>query len=144
MANGLTTWRPFSDLAELRARFDRLFEEMGDGGRTWTPSIDLIKGDQDVTLKVDLPGIKPDEVEIKVEAGTLSVSGEHSEEHEEHKGRYLRRERRSGSFYRAMPLPEGVNPDDIKAECKDGVLEVHIPVPQQEAKDVVTIKPKAG
>jgi HSP20 family protein len=145
MARTLTTWHPFTDIEDLRRRFDRFFEEMGNGGRTWSPSIDLIRGDDALILKVDLPGITPDEVEIEVADGVLTVSGEHTEEHEEKEKHYVRRERRSGSFQRSMALPEGVEPDQIEATGKDGVLEVRIPLPEAEvkAKQTVTIKPKA-
>jgi HSP20 family protein len=146
MATTLTTWRPFSELGELRRRFDHLFEEMESGGRGWSPAVDLIRGEGHLTLKADVPGLTPDEVELKVEDGVLTVSGEHSEEHEEKQERYVRRERRRGSFSRSMTLPEGVEPEQIEAACKDGVLEVQIPLPaaEEKAKEPVRITPKAG
>jgi HSP20 family protein len=144
MAKTLTTWHPFTDLEDLRRRFDRFFEEIGNGGRAWSPSVDLIRGDDQLVLKADIPGITPDEIEIEVADGMLTVSGEHTEEREEKKERYVRRERRSGSFQRSMALPEGVDADQIEASCKDGVLEVKIPLPKAEAKkETVTITPKA-
>ena len=142
MATSLTQWHPFSDLDELRGRFDRLFEEIGDGRRrTWAPSLDLVREEGNLILRVDLPGIKPEEVEIKVEDGILTVSGEHTEAEEEKQKHYMRRERRYGSFSRSMGLPDGVDPRRIEAASKDGVLEVTIPVPEPEAKETVTIKP---
>lgn len=144
--NTLTAWHPFSDLEDLRRRFDRLFDGFDDGGRAWSPSVDLIRGEEELTLKADIPGITPDEVEIEVADGVLTVSGEHTEEHEEKKERYVRRERRTGSFERSMALPEGVEPDQIEATCEDGVLQVKIPLPKPAAKGEakVTIKPKAA
>jgi HSP20 family protein len=139
MATTLTRWHPFSDLEELRSRFDRLFEDIPDGRRrTWAPSLDLVREKGRLILKVDVPGIKPDEVEIKVEDDVLTVSGAE----EEKKRHYVRRERRYGSFSRSMSLPEGVDPKQIEAATKDGVLEVTIPVPEPEATETVTIKPK--
>jgi len=96
MATTLTTWRPFSELGELRRRFDHLFEEMESAGRGWSPAVDLIRDEGHLTLKADVPGLTADEVELKVEDGVLTVSGEHSEEHEEKQERYVRRERRRG------------------------------------------------
>jgi HSP20 family protein len=143
MAKTLGTWNPFTDLADLRRRFDRFLEEMESGERAWSPSVDLIRGEDSLTLKADLPGITPEEVEIEVADGVLTVTGEHTEEHEEKEERYVRRERRSGSFHRSMALPEGVEPDQIEATCKDGVLEVKIPLPAEEkAKGTVKITPK--
>jgi HSP20 family protein len=146
MATTLTQWHPFSDLEELRSRFDRLFDQIGDGEeRMWAPSLDLVKEEGRLILKVDLPGIKPEDVQVEVKDGRLTVSGEHTEEHHEHKGEYLRRERRFGSFSRSMSIPEGVDPKEIQATTKDGLLEVIIPVPESkgEATESVIIKPKA-
>jgi HSP20 family protein len=144
MSTRLTTWHPFSDLGDLRRRFDRVLEEIDNDGRAWSPSVDLIRDDGHLILKADLPGIAPEEVEIAVADGVLTVSGEHTEEHGEKKERYVRRERRSGSFQRSMTLPEGVEADQIEATCKDGVLEIKIPLPEPQAKaeQKVTIKPK--
>lgn len=145
MATELTEWRPFSDFAELRHRLDQAFRDLSDGPRQgWTPSVDLIRRDDSLVLRADIPGIKPDEVKIEVEDNVLTVSGEHSEEKEEKKERYMRRERRYGSFSRSMVLPTGVDAGDIEATTEDGVLEVRIPMPRAEEKQKVEIKPKSG
>src|SRR5680860_1045734 len=108
MATELTEWRPFSDFAELRHRLDQAFRDLSDGSRQgWTPSVDLIRRDDSLVLRADIPGIKPDEVKIEVEDNVLTVSGEHSEEKEDKKERYMRRERRYGFFSRSMVLPTG-------------------------------------
>lgn len=143
MATELTEWRPFSDFAELRHRLDQMFRDLGDGGaHRWTPSVDLVKKDDQLVLRADLPGIKPDEVKIEVEDDVLTVSGEHREETEEEKEHFMRRERRFGSFSRSMVLPKGAKAEDIDATCKDGVLEVSIPLPRgEEKKQTIEIKP---
>lgn len=71
-------------------------------------------------MKADLPGVKPEEIELEFEDGILTVFGEHEEKTEEKEERYLRRERRYGSFSRSMALPEGVNADDIEATTPTG------------------------
>ena len=144
MADALTRWHPFADLAELRTRLDRIFDEMTDGERRWAPSVDLAEDEDKLVLRADVPGIKPDEIKIEVEDDVLTISGEHTEEKEEKGKRYVRRERRSGSFSRSMTVPKGVKPDDIEAECKDGVCEVTIPLPKEAKKKAVTIKPKVA
>lgn len=144
MATALTNWGPFADMADLRRRFDRLFEETGDESGAWLPSVDLIRSEQGLTLKADLPGLKPDEVSIEVDDGILSVSGEHSEETKSEQERFMRRERRTGAFRRSMALPEGIDADQIEAAFRDGVLEVTIPLPEkEEARGPVKITPKA-
>jgi HSP20 family protein len=137
MATELSEWRPFSDFAELRHRLDQAFRDISEGAQHgWTPSVDLVRRDDALVLRADVPGIKPDEVKIEVEDDVLIVSGEHSEEKEEKKERYVRRERRYGSFSRSMALPKGVEADDIQATTEDGVLEVTIPMPKEEKRKV--------
>lgn len=140
MATTMTRWNPFGDFADLRARMDRLLEEMGNGHEgDWTPAIDVIRGDDEIVVRANVPGIKPDDITIEFEDGVLTVSGKHEEEKEEKGKDYVRRERHFGSFSRSVALPEGVSADDIDATCKDGVLEVRAPVPKRE-KRAVSIK----
>lgn len=146
MASELTEWRPFSDFAELRHRLDQAFRDLSEGAQRggWSPSVDLVKKDDQMVLRADLPGIKPEDVKIEVEGDVLTVSGSHREEKKEEKEHYMRRERRFGSFSRSMILPSGVRPEDIEATCENGVLEVTIPAPKGEEKQKVEIKPKVG
>jgi HSP20 family protein len=145
MAGELTEWRPFSDFAELRQRLDQAFRDIADGVQHgWSPSVDVVRKEGELVLRADLPGIKPEDVKIELEDGVLTVSGEHREESEEKEERYVRRERRYGSFSRSMALPKGVSADDIDANCKDGVLEVTIPVPAAaEGKQKIDVKSKS-
>ena len=143
MATTMTRWSPFADLTELRARMDRLFQEVGDGGEgEWAPAVDVIREEDRIVVRADVPGMKPDEIDVQFEDGVLMVSGKHEEEKEEKDKDYVRRERRFGSFSRSMALPEGVSADDIDATCKDGVLEVTVPIPKRQ-KRAVSIKPHA-
>ena len=145
MASELTEWRPFSDFAELRHRLDQAFRDLSEGAQHgWIPSVDLVRKEDALVLRADIPGIKPDDVEIEVEDDILTVSGEHREEKEEKKEHYMRRERRYGSFSRSMVLPKGVQADDIEAKCEDGVLEVTIPVPKGEEKQKIEVKSTSG
>lgn len=142
MNGSLTRWHPFSELAELRERLDRAFEE--GGGGLWAPRIDVVEGEDQIVLKADLPGLTPDDVKVEVEDGVLTVSGSRTEEKEEKGKRIVRRERRTGSFSRSMTLPKGVDPEDIKADTEHGVLEVTIPLPEQRtAASRVEVKAKS-
>ena len=89
-------------------------------------------------------GIKPEEVKIEVEDDILTVSGQHEDTKEEKDKNFLRRERRYGSFSRAMALPAGVDPKQIKATTRDGVVEVTVPLPKQPEKRKVEITPAVG
>jgi HSP20 family protein len=143
MATGLTQWRPFAELEDLRGRIDRMFSDIENGDvRKWRMAVDVIERDDKYVLRADVPGIKPDEVKIEVEDDLLRVSAEHEESEEEKKDDYLRRERRYGSFSRSVRLPTGVTADKVEATCKDGVVEVSFPKPKEEERKAVMITPK--
>jgi HSP20 family protein len=146
MATALTRRRPFEDFAGLQSRLDRLFEDVvGEGKRgEWTPAIDLIRNKEKLILRVDMPGITPEDVKIEVRDDIITVSGQHEEKTEEKDENYVRRERRFGSFSRSIALPSGVDPDRIEATGKHGVVEVTIPLPAEKKAKSVEIKPKAG
>ena len=145
MPGTLTRWEPFAELAELRSRFDRLFDDWLDGHeRAWTPAIDVVRENDHLVLRADLPGIKPEEVKIEVEDDILRVSGEHRESMEEKDEHYVRRERRNGSFSRSLTLPVAVDAKKIKAKTHEGVVEVTIPLPKDATKETVNITPIAS
>lgn len=135
---------PFALLRQMTADFDRVFDEAGwpalrarrfAGTAAWNPQIDVFEKDNRLVTKVDLPGLKKEDVKVEVTDGQLAISGERKSETEEKKDDFYRCEREYGSFYRAVPLPEGVKLDDVKASFADGVLEVSVPMP---AKVVAT------
>jgi HSP20 family protein len=145
MAGTLTRWDPLAELAELRTRFDRLLEDVEPKGRVWTPAVDVVRDNGHLVVKADVPGIKPEEIEIEVDDGVLTVSGKHEETDEQKDERFVRRERRYGAFTRRLALPEGVDPEKIEATTKDGVLEVVVPLPKEVAKkEPVRITPSAS
>ena len=143
MPTTLTRWDPF---AELRGRVDRMFDELSseNGGRTWTPAIDVVRDGDALVLRADIPGLRPEEVKIEVEDDVLTVSGAHEEHRDEEDAHYIRRERRSGAFSRSMALPAGIDPKRIEATTQHGVVEVTIPLPKPAARETVTITPTAG
>lgn len=145
MAHTITRWEPFAELAEMRSRFDRLLADLGDArDREWMPAIDMIRDNGHLVVRAEVPGIKPEEIEIEAEGGVLTISGKHEETSEEKGKEFVRRERRYGAFTRTMPLPEGVDPKKIKATTSDGVLEVTIPLPKQASAESIKITPTAG
>lgn len=114
----------------LRREIDRLFDDMAGGSERsrWTPAVDVRETDKSLAIDVELPGIKPENVEVNVENGVLTVTGEkRSERSSEEKDRYHMVERSYGSFFRSFQLPGGVDESQIKASFHDGVLTVDIP-----------------
>ena len=97
----------------------------------WTPSVDVIEKDDTLTIRVDLPGLTKDEVKVDVTPDAITIQGERKKEIEEKGDGQYRLERAYGTFFRAVPLPEGVKPAEVKATFRNGVLEVTAPVPAQ-------------
>jgi len=113
----------------LRREIDRLFDDMaGDESARWTPAVDVRESEKSLTIDVELPGMKPENVDVNFENGVLSITGEkHSERKDDEKGRYHVVERSYGSFFRSFQLPAGVDESQIKASFHDGLLTVDIP-----------------
>jgi|SRR6478672_8558080 len=115
----------------LRREIDRLFEDTfgGDARRTgWVPAVDIREDSKEIALEIELPGIKPSDVEVTAENGVLTIRGEkQSTSTEGSEGRYHVLERSYGSFTRSFQLPTGVDEQRIDADFADGVLIVRIP-----------------
>lgn len=112
-----------SGVEPFRAR-QRMFEA------AWAPQLETFRKDGKLVLRADLPGLTKDDVEIDVDDEVLTISGERRDEYKDDRDDYYRTERTYGRFFRAIQLPDGVNPDEIDASFKDGVLEVTIPEPK--------------
>jgi HSP20 family protein len=131
----LTTWNPVRDLDTARNRMDRLFGRslipwVGEENITateWSPLVDVSENDKEFTIKADLPEVKREDVHVTLEDGTIRITGERKFEKEEKGRRYHRIERSYGTFERSFVLPEGAKTDKVKAEFKDGTLQVHLP-----------------
>ncbi len=122
----------------LSTRLARLFEAFGLMGRRrggeryarelFVPEVDVAERDNELVLKVDLPGMREKDIELRVEDGnTLTISGERREEESRNVRGYQYQERRYGSFSRSIPLPSGVDASNIAADFRNGVLEIHVP-----------------
>jgi len=142
----LVRWDSGRDVDSLQSEMNRVFDAFfgsspGNGGRArrWVPAMDLIEKDDHLVLRADLPGIDPDEVEIEVKDGVLTVSGERKAEHEDKAEGYYRVERAYGSFARTLSLPDGIDADRIAADFDNGVLEVKIPKPEERKAHRVQI-----
>jgi HSP20 family protein len=131
----LVRWDPFREAAavhnELSRLMNGLFEGNGRAVQTWVPTLDAWKTDDALVYAFDLPGVPQDKIAVEVEDGTLTVSVQRERSAEVSEERYHRFERRFGSFARTVGLPQGVTEDAIKASYKDGVLEIHVPKPEQ-------------
>ena len=127
---------PLSKMNRLFAQIFGLSAQRGGGGdggqadggegAAWAPAIDVLQRDGDLVVRVEPPGVEPDDVDITVQSNILTISGRITEEREEEREGYLIRERRAGFFRRSLRLPQGVDESNITARFDNGVLEVFI------------------
>ena len=96
------------------------------------PQFDTSRRGDKLVVRADIPGGTKDAIRVEVDNGILTISSEHREQHEEDRDGFFHSERSYGMFYRAIPLPEGIDADQIDASFKDGVLEISFPAPKQE------------
>ena len=138
---------PFGMLSRMFDEMDRFFDDLGFGrrllprprvvgerqmqramGALWSPQIEVSERDGQLVICADLPGLRKEDVKVELADDALTIQGERQEQRE---GRGYS-ERTYGSFYRTVPLPEGINTDGAQARFQDGVLEVSIPMPRRE------------
>jgi HSP20 family protein len=131
----MVRWEPFREIAALQNDMGRLmsaFLGQGNGetmGRTWVPAVDVWETDNELVYAFDLPGIPEDKIAVEFDDGALTVGGERERVHEA-KDRFYRYERRFGSFSRTVGLPQGATEDDVKADYRDGVLQITVKKPE--------------
>lgn len=134
-------WDPWRELMKMQDELGRTFERVFGPERLteipWSPEADLYEKEDKLVLRMDLPEVKPEDVEVSIVDNTLRVKGERKHA-EEIKGEdYYRMERRYGVFERSIELPMAVKIEEIKATYKDGVLEVDLPkAEEKKAKEI--------
>jgi HSP20 family protein len=142
----LTRWEPFMGTDDffrstpsLLGRWPRFLGEEGQAVE-WSPAADISETDEEYLVRAELPGVERKDVKVSLEDGVLTIEGERKQEKEE-KGKTMHRvERFYGSFCRRFNLPEDAEASSIKAETKDGVLNVHIPKSKVMKAKAVEIK----
>ena len=145
---------PFSFMRRFSEEMDRLFEDFGFGrgwmspamgemspsgfrelGRAaWTPQVEVFRRGDQLVIRCDLPGMRKEDVRVDLQHDQLVIQGQRTWENEEDREGVMRSERHYGSFYRAIPLPEGVRAEDARANYKDGVLEISLPAPEERPR----------
>jgi len=139
MRTTLTRFEPFRGVTTLQDQINRLFNEAFDRTSdeanltTWAPAVDIYETEHELVVKADIPEIKPEELDIRVENNILTIRGERKFEKKVSENNYLRVERSYGSFSRSFSLANTVNAEAIKADYKNGVLTLSIPK-REEAK----------
>ena len=126
----LTRWDPFREFALMQNRMNRMYQDYTPGmeeqlsSAQIVPPVDVYEDEHHLTLKAELAGIDPKDVDVRVENNILTIRGERKFEKEEKEENFHRIERRYGTFTRSFTLPNTVNPDSVKADYENGVLKI--------------------
>ena len=152
----IVRYDPFRDLDRLQSEMNRLFEgviaptgERGSGQMTqatrlWSPAVDVAETQHEIVLRAELPGLKPEDVDIELTGDTLTLRGERKFENEERKDNFVRVERSYGRFQRSFTLGVPVQNDQVSATYRDGVLEIHLPKSEQTRPRKVQVSVSGG
>lgn len=145
----MVRWDPFRELEEMSNRLNHAFgrpaagHDGGTGNLTvaeWTPSVDVSETDAEYLIKADLPEIKKENVKVSLENGLLTIQGERTYEKDEKGRRYHRVERSYGRFVRSFTLPDSVDESKVRAEYKDGVLNLYVPKADKAKPKAIDVK----
>jgi HSP20 family protein len=133
---------PLSVFRDMEDFMERFWEEDGDGWNTrfMAPPLDMSETEKSISVRLDLPGVSPKEIDIQVSGNQLTVSGERKEDREEKGETYHRIERRAGRFSRSILLPCDVQDDQIDAKYQDGVLKITMPKTAEATTRHIEIK----
>src|SRR5204863_8586784 len=118
-----SAFEPFPGLLAFEDTMSRLFTEPT-AGRPWVPPVDIRETENELVVKADIPDVKFEDIDVRMENGTLTVRGERKFEENREQGGWHRVERSYGSFERVFTLPNTVNPDAVKADYKNGTLTI--------------------
>jgi len=149
MGMTLEKWEPFRDLMAMQDRMTRLIDETlsriwkEDVAReVWSPPVDILERGNEVVLKVDLPEVSQEEIDIRVEENTLTIQGERKLLKDTSEGNYIQIERPYGTFRRTFNLPQMIEREGIKASYKDGVLRIVLPRKQEIQPKQIMVEPR--
>lgn len=146
---GLGIWDPFRNLERMHEDVDNLFASLWPRGdhkllesRGWLPAVDLYEEKNHYVVKVDVPGVRKEDLSLSLSEDILTIKGERKQENEVKKENFFRHEGVYGAFHRAVHIPGSVKPDSVTADYADGVLKVVLPKAEEEKTKEIKIKVK--
>jgi HSP20 family protein len=134
----LSSWNPFSELMRFGETAERW--PFGQYSQRFSPAVDIREEKDAIVISAELPGMKPEEVNVSVDGNLLTISGERKFEHEQKEEGYRRIERSYGSFSRSFTLPDTVAIDRLDAEMKEGVLTIRLPKTEKAQPKRIAVK----
>jgi HSP20 family protein len=140
----LIRWQPFQEIESLQQEMNRLFDSLtttNEQGlsRAFVPAAEMHETSEAIHLKLEIPGIEASDIDVQVTAEAISISGERKEETTTEDKGMKRTEFRYGKFQRVIPLPARIQNTDVKAEYKDGILNLTLPKAEEEKNKVVKV-----
>jgi HSP20 family protein len=146
MNMSLTRWQPLKEMMTLRDAMNHLFDEsvfqpltLGGVNGNNVP-LDIIEQENELLVRAAVPGFDPEQIDISIQGDVLTLQGKMEEQHEDKRENYHLREYRSGSFHRSVRLPVGVDADSARAEVRNGMLTLHLPRAEAEARRRIEIQ----
>jgi len=142
----LTRYNPWSVFDQLQRELNMPMTKFDteDNGNiataNWAPAVDIKEDDKAFTLLADIPGVDPDEIEVTMDKGVLTIKGERQSEKKTEEENYKRVERQYGVFYRRFTLPDSANAEAIEAHSEDGVLKITIPKQEVAQSRRISVK----
>jgi HSP20 family protein len=138
-------WQPWSEIDTLQKQMNHLFDSFVSPNLNYkelnfVPAAELNETPEAIDLKLELPGMNPDDLEVQVTADAVSIAGERKSETKTTENGVTRSEFRYGSFHRIIPLPVAVKNDQVDAQYKDGILHLNLPKSDAEKNKVVKVK----
>jgi HSP20 family protein len=131
----LVRWEPLRELATLQTEMSRLmnglFEGNGRATQAWVPAVDVWETESDLVYAFDLPGVPEEGISIELHGDTLTVTAQRERTDERTEDGFVRYERRFGTFSRALGVPQGASEETVRADYKDGVLEIRVAKPEE-------------
>jgi len=139
----VSRWDPFQDLLAIQDEMNQVFgrARQGQGGRVWAPALDISERKDAYVVTVEVPGINPDDLDITLEDGLLTIQGERQFTQESSEQQFHRVERRYGAFRRSITLPAHVMAEGIEATADNGVLQILVPKAEEAKPKRIQVRP---
>jgi HSP20 family protein len=136
-------WDPFRDLRQMDETVNRLWRGFGGApasSEDWNISLDVVQRSDEIVVKASIPGVKPDAIDLAIEDNILTLRADRKPDFEDETSVYLIQERPTGSFYRALRLPETVDSNRVQSSYENGVLTIVLPKAEEKKKKQIKIQ----
>jgi HSP20 family protein len=141
----LVRFDPFNQVRQMERLMDRLWAGAGPAAgepESWAIPVDVVRSGDDIVVHAAIPGVKPADIAVSIEDGTLTIRAESATESERSEGDYLLRERRTGTFYRALRLPDSVDTARTGSSYANGVLTITLPKAEEKKARRISVEVK--